>query len=116
MNTVSTLQSPSTPSKAMEQDEMRLARKRAGARMGFMIHATVFVAVGMLLIFLSQAGLATHGATRHANWPMFPLGGWAIGLFFHGLAVYARGPLSGIRERMIQTELERIRTNRNATH
>jgi hypothetical protein len=116
MNTLSTLQSPSVPSREMEQEEMRLARKRASARMGFMIHATVFVAVGMLLIFLSQSSLTTHAAARHANWPMIPLSGWAIGLFFHGLSIYARGPLSDIRERMIQTELQRIRTNRNTTH
>ena len=117
MNTM--LNNPATacnPSKTAEQEEMRLARKRAGARVGFMIHAAVFVAVGLLFLVMSQAGITTHAAARHAHWPLFPMAGWAIGLFFHGLAVYARGPFSGIRERMIQTELQRIRMNRNATH
>jgi len=102
--------------KTAEQDDMRLAKKRAGARVGFMIHATVFVAVGLLFLVMSQTGITPHAAPHHAHWPMFPMAGWAIGLFFHGLAVYARGPFSGIRERMIQSELQRIRMNRNATH
>ena len=117
MNTM--LNNPATANmsgKAVEQEEMRLARKRAGARVGFMIHATVFVAVGMLFLVISQAGMTTHAAARHTHWPVFPMAGWAIGLFFHGLSVYARGPFSGIRERMIQTELQRIRMNRNTTH
>lgn len=98
MNTI--LNNPATvhnTGKTQEQDEMRIARKRAGPGVGFMIHATVFVAVGLLFLAMSQAGI-THAGARHAHWPMFPMAGWAIGLFFHGLAVYTRGAFSGIRD------------------
>jgi hypothetical protein len=37
-------------------------------------------------------------------WPVFPLAGWGIGLFFHAMDVYRR-PLT---EERIRSEMERL--------
>ena len=47
----------------------RLARKRAGAKMGWYIHATVYVAINLMLIMLA--------ASSGRDWAVFPaLGSW----------------------------------------
>ena len=85
----------------MEHAELiRIARRRAGAKFGFLIHLTVFVAVNALLYFINQR------TTPGFAWFTFPLGGWAIGLTVHGLAVFLSG--SGLRERMVADELARL--------
>ena len=58
----------------------RLARKRAGAKMGWYIHATVYIAVNLLLAMLS--------AMSGRNWAVFPAFGWGIGLAVHGVVVF----------------------------
>lgn len=86
------------------QDLLRTARRRAAAKFGFMIHLTVFVAVNAMLFFINQR------TTPGVAWFAFPLGGWAIGLTIHGLAVFLAG--SGLRERMIEDELRRLEARR----
>ena len=62
----------------MEQkDLVRLARRRAAAKFGFLIHLTVFVAVNAFLYFINQR------TSPNVSWFAFPLGGWAIGLAIH---------------------------------
>ncbi len=82
----------------------RLARKRAGAKLGWYLHATLYVLVNVVLALLSSA----HGK----HWAIFPAMGWAIGLAAHGLAVFVLGSGSSLRERMVHTERERLQ----ATH
>ena len=48
----------------------RLARKRAGAKMGWYIHATVYVAVNLLLVMLS--------VMSGRGWAVFPAVGWGV--------------------------------------
>lgn len=89
----------------MEQQHLvRIARRRAAAKFGFMIHLTVFVTVNAFLYFINQR--TTPGVT----WFPFPLGGWAIGLALHGLVVFLSG--SGLRERMIDAEMRRLQASR----
>lgn len=83
-----------------DQELERLARKRAGMRMGWLIHAAVYVAVNLLLIGLSIAG------GRH--WAIFPLLGWGLGLAIHGAVVYLNTGGSGLQERLVQQERERL--------
>ena len=82
----------------------RLARKRAGAKLGWYLHATLYVLVNVVLALLSSA----HGK----HWAIFPAMGWAIGLAAHGLAVFVLGSGSHLRERMVQAERERLQTPR----
>jgi len=80
----------------------RLARKRAGAKLGWYIHATVYVVVNLFLFAISQYALGQ----RH--WSIFPLLGWGLGLLLHGLAVFVLGSGSGLHERMVEKERARI--------
>lgn len=80
----------------------RLARKRAGAKMGWYIHACVYIAVNLGLITLSHLGLRSH------NWPIYPALGWGLGLALHGLSVFVLAPHSTWRERLVQRERERL--------
>ncbi len=85
----------------MEQkDLLRIARRRAAAKFGFLVHLTVFVAVNVLLYVVNQR------TTPAVGWFTFPLGGWAIGLAIHGLAVFLSA--SGLRERLVADELARL--------
>ena len=88
------------------QDLVRIARRRAGMKFGFFIHLAVFISVNALLIFINQR------TTPGFSWFAFPLGGWAIGLSIHGLAVYLSG--SGLRERMVEGELRKLESRRTA--
>lgn len=79
----------------------RLARRRAGAKLGWYIHAAVYVVVNLGLIAMAVA--------RGRNWAMFPLIGWGVGLTLHGISVFLVGKGSGLRERMVQREREKLR-------
>lgn len=90
----------------MEQNDLlRIARRRAAAKFGFLIHLTVFVAVNAFLFFINQR------TTPGVSWFAFPLGGWAIGLAIHGLVVGLSG--SDLRERLVESELRRLQTSRS---
>lgn len=80
----------------------RLARKRAGAKMGWFLHAIVYVAVNAMLLLAAQATAGDR------SWPVFPLLGWGIGLALHGLAVFVLGSGSSWRRRLEQRERERL--------
>ncbi len=84
----------------------RIARKRAGAKLGWYSHATVYLVVNLFLFALSEYGMGR----RH--WSIYPMLGWGIGLVLHGVAVFVLGSGSGLRERMIEKERERLRRDR----
>ena len=87
-------------------DIERLARKRAGAKLGWYIHATVYVVVNLFLFAMSEYGMG------HRHWSIYPLLGWGLGLVLHGVAVFVLGSGSTLRERMIENERARIRRDR----
>ena len=60
----------------------------------------VLVNVGMFALN------AVIGGTR---WAHFPAYGWAVGLAIHGLVVFIRLQGYGLREAMLQREIERLR-------
>ena len=85
----------------MEHEErIKIARRRAGMKFGFFVHLVVFIAVNALLFLVNQS------TTPGYAWFPLPLGGWAIGLSIHGLAVYLSGP--GLRERRVEDELRKL--------
>jgi hypothetical protein len=86
----------------MEKDLDRIARRRASAKLGFYIHAAVFVAVNLALFTINGQFTPSY------RWYLWPLGGWGIGLAFHGLGVFALGAGSAIKERMVQAERRRL--------
>jgi hypothetical protein len=83
-----------------DRDIDRLARKRAGAKLGWMIHAIVFVAVNLLLAALSAAG--------GRNWAIYPALGWSVGLAVHGVVVFFLTGDSGLYTQLLERERARL--------
>ena len=81
---------------ALEQ----LANKRARAKLGWYIHASVYVAVNVLLAALS--------AMSDRHWAVFPAIGWGIGLAVHGAVVFLVAGGAGLHERLIERERSRL--------
>ena len=79
-----------------------LARKRAGAKLGWYIHAMVYVLVNGFFFAMSDQAFGTR------PWRLGPLLGWGLGLALHGVAVFVLGQGSELRERMVQKERERL--------
>jgi hypothetical protein len=84
----------------------RLARKRAGAKLGWYIHASVYLLVNLLLLALSVS------SGRH--WAVFPLLGWGLGLAVHGAVVFLLTGGAGLHERLVQRERKRLAQQRDA--
>ncbi len=98
---------PSAMNTPLSNDEIdRLARRRAGAKLGWYAHAVVYLVINLLLFALSEYG------TGLRRWSIFPMVGWGLGLVLHGVAVFLLGSGSGLRERMVEKERERLRRDR----
>jgi hypothetical protein len=97
MNTAST--------STLDNELERIARKRAGAKMGWAIHASVYVVVNLML-----AGMSLMSGK---NWAIFPAVGWGIGLAAHGLAVFFATGGAGLHERLLQRERARLTLQRD---
>lgn len=78
----------------------RLARRRASAKLGWYIHAGVYIAVNLLLAMLS--------AMSDRHWAVFPAFGWGIGLAIHGVVVFVLTGGGGLHDRLVQQERERL--------
>jgi hypothetical protein len=81
----------------MDSQEIdRLARKRAGAKMGFIVHATVYVLVNLML--------AAMAFSMGRNWAVFPAVGWGFGLAMHGIVVFMVTGNAGLHDRLVERE------------
>ncbi|HQR98269.1 MULTISPECIES: 2TM domain-containing protein [Comamonadaceae] len=96
---------PHTPHTPQDKNIERLARKRASAKMGWYIHASVFIAVNLVLFALS--------ALSGRHWAVFPAFGWGIGLAVHGAVVFLLTGGAGLHERLVQRERERLSLQRD---
>lgn len=75
----------------------RLARRRAGTKMGWYLHASVYLLVNLGLVLLS------FGQGR--SWAAYPLLGWGLGLMIHGLVVFVvTAPGGGLYARLLARE------------
>ena len=84
----------------------RLARRRAAAKMGWYVHACVYLLVNLFLFAMSDYAFGQR------RWSMFPVLGWGLGLALHGVSVFVLGTGSGLRERLVEKERERLRRDR----
>ena len=98
-----------SPTRMTPEEIDRLARKRAGAKLGWYIHAGVYLAVNLVL-FLLASEMATQG---RRPWNIYPALGWGLGLALHGVSVFVLGSGSGLRERMVQREKEALQNRHN---
>jgi hypothetical protein len=87
-------------------DELeRLARRRAGAKMGWYVHAIVYIAVNsMLAVIAALAG-------RH--WAVYPALGWGLGLAIHGAVVFLVTGGGGLYQRLVRQERDRLALQRD---
>ncbi len=83
----------------------RLAHKRAGTRMGLVVHATVYLLVNLGLWAIALA-------TGH-HWAIFPSLGWGLGLAVHAAVVLLAMPGAGLYQRLLQHERLRLQTQRD---
>ena len=89
--------------KPMSVEEIdRIARRRAGAKLGWYVHAMVYLLVNLFLFSLSEYGFGTRA------WSVKPLLGWGLGLALHGISVWFLGAGGQLRERMVQKERDRL--------
>ncbi|MEW6186803.1 MAG: 2TM domain-containing protein [Thermodesulfobacteriota bacterium] len=88
----------------MEDQELyRRAEKRVAAKIGFYIHLFVYLGVNALLLVINLT------ASPESLWFYWPLLGWGIGLFFHGLGIFVFSGPSSWKAKMIQKEMEKER-------
>lgn len=91
---------------AQESNDIeRLARRRAGAKLGWYIHGIVYIAVNVLLAFLA--------AMSDRHWAVFPALGWGLGLAIHGAVVFLVTGGAGLHERLVQQERNRLQLQRD---
>ena len=83
------------------QEAYQKAKARVEARIGFMIHLVVYIAVNLLLTIINLSTSAGH------LWFKWPLIGWGIGLLFHAMGVFFAAGGLRIKERMIAREMQK---------
>ena len=88
-----------------DRNNERLARKRAAAKLGWYLHASVWLAVNLLL--------ATVSFMSGHHWAVFPAAGWGIGLAVHGAVVFLVTGGAGLHARLLQHERKRLATQRD---
>ena len=88
-------------------DLSRIARRRANAKLGFLVHLLVYTLVNLLLFAINQQ------SGSELRWHVFPLGGWGLGLAIHGLAVWL-GSGMDLHQRLLQTERDKLQRQRGA--
>jgi hypothetical protein len=85
-----------------EEQIYEQAKKRVEARRGFFFHLIAYIVVNIMLVLIWA-----FAAGGGYPWFIFPLGGWGIGLLFHGLGVFAF--LQASDKAAIEMEAEKIR-------
>lgn len=78
----------------------KLARKRAKAKMGWFIHATVYVCVNLGLLLL--------WSESDRPWRMMPALGWGLGLALHGLSVWFVQPGGRLLDTLTERERAKL--------
>ena len=87
----------------LEDDSLEYrAARRVRRKVGFYLHALVFVAVNVGLY-------AINSVTGEPRWSHFPLWGWGLGLAIHGLVTLIALQGEGVRRSMLEREIEHLR-------
>lgn len=81
------------------------ARRRAGMKLGWYIHAFVYLVV--------NAGLMMASFSHGRNWAWYPALFWGLGLLAHGASVWLRSPTGVVWNRMLEREREHLRRARS---
>jgi hypothetical protein len=90
------------PTPLSSEEIERIAQRRARAKLGWYMHAILYLLVNLFIFAISRYGFGQR------PWSIFPLLGWGVGLALHGVSVFVLGSGGGLRERLVQKERERI--------
>lgn len=95
-----------TPSNTLSHDEIeRLAHRHAKVKLGWYLHACIYILVNLLLAGLSSLG--------ERPWAIYPALGWGLGLAIHGLAVLLVTHGHHLKEQLVERERQRLATRRD---
>jgi hypothetical protein len=83
------------------QEAYERASRKVAAKIGFYVHLSAYVVVNIVLVGINLA------TSKEYLWFKWPLMGWGIGVFFHGMSVFVFSGLEGVKERMIEKELQK---------
>ena len=83
----------------------RQARRRAGAKLGWYIHATVYIVINAMLAMLASMG--------DRSWAMFPAVGWGVGLAIHGVVVFLVTGGGGLHQRLVEREMQQLKAQKD---
>lgn len=89
-----------------QADSYEKARERAAAKYGFVVHATVYV---MVMILLVAINLLT---TPETIWSIWPFLGWGIAVGLHGARVHWFADRNTILDALTEKELQRMGADR----
>lgn len=92
------------PARHDEDPLERLARRRAGAKLGWYIHAGAYLVVNL--------GLAALSLSQGRHWALFPALGWGLGLAIHGAVVWLALPGDGWHARLVERERAALQARR----
>ena len=85
-----------------ESDLRIKARARVAAKLSFFLHLAVYVAVNLLLVAINLLTTPEH------LWFYWPMLGWGIGVFFHGVVALVAVKWEGLVGGMEDRELRRM--------
>lgn len=88
---------------AASPEKLRIAHRNVRMKMGFYIHAAVYLLVNA---FLAAVNLSSGAEVIWFKWPLL---GWGLGLAIHGAVVWFGLGGGGIRDRMLRDELRRLK-------
>lgn len=86
---------------ALEQ----LAQRRARAKLGWWMHASVYLLVNL--------GLTALSWYQGLHWAIFPALGWGLGLAIHGAVVWLALPGNGWHARLVERERQALQSRQD---
>jgi len=84
-----------------QPDAHAKARERATVKYGFFVHAGIYVAVMVLLVFINLV------TSPQAIWFVWPLIGWGFAVVLHGVRVFLLADKNVVIEKLTERELRR---------
>ena len=84
-----------------QTEEYAKARERATAKYGFFVHAGVYAAVMVLLVFINLV------TSPRSIWFVWPLIGWGFAVVLHGVRVFLLADKNVVIEKLTARELRR---------
>ena len=94
-----------------EDELLARAKRRVDIKVGFAIHLLVFVLVNLALYAFNPWGGNGQpwSGSGHRWGGFFPLWGWGLGLAIHGVVTLLKLNGDGLRDRMLDAEVQRLR-------